>query len=211
MWGLAKMSVRWETDIDTSLKHSLENVLLEVLPRCNEQSLSSMVWAMGLLSVNLHKETMAVLMNAVGDFATSKHMSEQAVANILYGIARLGVKRHNLSLPMQEKLFTCISKVGPRMTPQAVSNSIYALSQIGFQWQDLCSNTRSSLISAIIRQHGHFNQQGLSMTLFSWWTMYNSINVLIVMATLITIMIVMMVQDVVMTRQLFLPLLVDTL
>ena len=72
-----------------------------------------------------------------------------------------------LSFSMQTKIYACIVKVGPRMTPQAVSNTIYALSQMGFQWQDICSDARSTLVCAIMRQHNHFNQQGLSMTLFS--------------------------------------------
>ena len=153
IWGLAKMEINWndEGSLSNTLKSKLLAKIMQVIQSKNELTLSTIIYSMGVLEIDINSEQLKTILESVSVYLQQKIITEQGLSNILYGFSKLKINKVSFPTGFSVRLFESILKVFPKTTQQAMGNILYALHSMGYAYGDFTSEFRTALDRELIR------------------------------------------------------------
>eukprot|EP01041_Mallomonas_annulata_P011850 gene11850-24840_t len=172
--SLSKIQMPW-----IKCPKSVQNGLLQSFvfhsKRLIAQQGAMSIYSFGLMGVELEELTPAlrdclflVAMNVLKDTESIDTSISQQISNVIYGIAKLGVKKGK-SLPpavFEAVLHGVRNVMGKHMNEQEVSNTIYSFGIMGIRWNELPSDIIQLFEISISQRIRKMITQGVSNSLY---------------------------------------------
>jgi hypothetical protein len=179
--SLSKMNIPWSA-FSPSIQASLTESFVRESVNLISQQGSMSIYSLGLMGLDFASQSpvvqegfYSVALSVLREDAKNaysgktyqiKRFACQQISNVIYGLAKGGVKFSDMPQHVYEAMDYAVQQSLPMMNEQEVSNVVYSWGLMGFVWDEINAETQTAIRTAITLTLPKMITQGFSTTLY---------------------------------------------